>query len=245
MDTDVNGKFISIVEFTVRNEKYRGLIIESIATKSDEYFFKYADQPLHRHCDQIQRVVRAAEVKRCKKITVDIAGFEYEYLLDNVVTFHGSKLNSANKQVQKVYDRKLNKEIGEMKRKITMEQNKSKKIQEKNDIITTRMSQAEKRFQAERQRKIHELFGEGSGTEPPKKPPIVARVEPRSMPGSGPSALSLLRSGGPSMEHLISSGAGLSTGLSGPGPSAQSLLQGGGPSMQHLMQNPSGIHQCK
>ncbi len=46
-----------IVEFTVRNDRERGILIEQLEYKNDVYFFKHHDMPLRSHCDQIQRIV--------------------------------------------------------------------------------------------------------------------------------------------------------------------------------------------
>lgn len=116
--------------FGVRNDKNRGLLIETLkAPNSDVYFFKYSDQPLTRHCEQMQAVVRKANVIRSKKLQVDLAEFLHEYYrnADNSIVFRATKLNSVSQQVEKVNEMRLNKEIGAIKRKKTLSEAKEKK----------------------------------------------------------------------------------------------------------------------
>lgn len=66
--------------FGVRNDKYRGLLIETLTTLDSEvYFFKYHDQPLMRHCEQVQAIVRKSNVIRSKKLQIDLVEFLHEY----------------------------------------------------------------------------------------------------------------------------------------------------------------------
>ncbi len=56
MNPGDDGKISFIVEFTVRNDKWRGIVIEKFRTDSNEYFFKYNDQAISRHCAQMQKI---------------------------------------------------------------------------------------------------------------------------------------------------------------------------------------------
>ncbi len=92
--------------FGVRHDSSRGILIETVeATNLSVYFFKYNDQPLAsplaRHCEQIQSIVRKANVKRAKKIRVDMSEFIHEYYntLTRTVEFKGTKLNSSEQQI--------------------------------------------------------------------------------------------------------------------------------------------------
>lgn len=101
-----------VVEFTVRNDRQHGILIEQLEYKDDVFFFKRHDMPLHRHCEQVQRIVEAVGVRRTKKIRIDTAEFSYEYFADNVPRFKGCVLNSTKQQMKKIADLYVNKEIG-------------------------------------------------------------------------------------------------------------------------------------
>lgn len=116
----------TIAKFGVRNDKNRGLLVETIeAENGDIYFFQFRDQPIERHCEQLQNIVRSEKVKRSKNISVNISPFIHEYYLGRVVQFKGTKLNSVSQQVQKVQQITINKEIGAMKRKNTIADKKN------------------------------------------------------------------------------------------------------------------------
>ncbi len=154
--------------FGVRNDSSRGILIETIlAPNGTTYFFKFCDQPLARHCEQVQNIIRKAQVKRAKKIQVDLAPFINEYWcsLTETVEFKGVKLNSDDSQLLKLHQMKINKEIGAAKRAITIAANKQTKIAEKNRKIIEKAQADEQRFQALRIQRIHEVFGpQVSGT---------------------------------------------------------------------------------
>lgn len=94
--------------FIVRNDKSRGILIESFkvnvpvqgGTVEDEFLFKYQDQPFERHSVQIQNIIRSAKVLRTKNITIDVTPFlsEYFHKADKSFRFKGTKLISVNHQ---------------------------------------------------------------------------------------------------------------------------------------------------
>ncbi len=151
-----------IVDFCIRNDKQLGILVESMTTADNIYFFKHHDQPIFRHCDQMQRIVRQAEVKRTKKISVDIFEFRYEYFLRNIAMFRGKPLNSNNAQINKSCNFLLNKELGAEKRKITMAASKQKKIDEQRNRVLSKMKDADIYYHTERERRLRALFG-GAG----------------------------------------------------------------------------------
>lgn len=153
---------VRIVEFTLHYDKYRGILLEKFSTDNNEYFFKHHDQPIHRHCEQMKRIVQTADVKRSKKIRVDIAEFIYEYFRNNTATFKGCPLKSVNGQIEKVSQLYINKEIAAMKRSATVAQNKQLKILAHNSKLLMKMEEADNYFQVERARRINELFSEGN-----------------------------------------------------------------------------------
>lgn len=91
-----------IVYFCIRNDKQLGILVESMTTADNTYFFKHHDQPISRHCDQLQRIVLQAEVKRTRKISVDIFEFRFEYFLRNTATFRGKPLTRLTHKSTKV-----------------------------------------------------------------------------------------------------------------------------------------------
>lgn len=148
------------VQFSVRNSKDQGILIESLATRHDVFFFKSHDQPLNCHSEQVQNLIKAANVKRVKSVTIDIAAFSFEYIRNDKITFRGKELNSVNKRIFKLCDVRINNEFGSLKRKMVMAADKSRKIAEKNAQITETMETAEILFQNQRAKRIHEMFGE-------------------------------------------------------------------------------------
>lgn len=159
MERDQNGELVRIVEFTVRNDKYRGIVIEKFTTEINEFFFKYQDQAIHRHCEQIQKIVRAADVKRSKKIRIDVSKFSYEYFQNDKAVFKGSRLNSVNDQIVSVCEMSINKEIGALKRSVTVTQNKGRKAEEHNAKVTSQLKFADQYYQQHRARRMFEVFG--------------------------------------------------------------------------------------
>lgn len=176
------------VEFSVRYDKIRGILIETICTDDDEYFFKDHDQPIAKHCVQMQRIVRTANIKSFKKIFVDIAEFSYEYFHNDTYNFKGKLLNSVKQQMEKNSAFLVNKQIGALKRSITVAANKSKKIEERNEKIATRMEAAELHDETVLARRMREVFGVGGAGgsaggyrgagEPLQVPHLVALVAP-------------------------------------------------------------------
>lgn len=153
------NRYIGI--FGVRNDSSRGIIIESLQTldKAAVYFFKYNDQPLSRHCEQVQNIIRKADVKRAKKIQVDLSEFLHEYWNDSSkrVEFRGTKLNSVDQQIAKVHELRVSKEIGATKRAVTMAAKKKTKELQKKQKILVQMEEKEQKFQAERIKYINEV----------------------------------------------------------------------------------------
>lgn len=133
MERDEDGKNTLILEFTVRNDKFRGFLIEKFVKGDIECFFKYQDQPVQRHCQEIQKIVRSADVKQTKKICIDVAGIRYEYFFENKPTFRGCPLITSHSQIDKVVALVVNKEVGVLKRRATIAQNKAKKLEERNN----------------------------------------------------------------------------------------------------------------
>lgn len=152
--------------FGVRNDKFRGLLVETFETSNgNQYFFKYHQQPLMKHCEQLQILVKKTNIQRAKKLHVDMTPFLHEYMRvsDGAIIFQETKLESVANQIEKVYTMRINKEIGIAKRKQTMAANKQAKINASNKKIKDRYESAEAEFQAERARRIDRLFGGVSG----------------------------------------------------------------------------------
>lgn len=144
--------------FGVTLDKNRGLLVETfIPQNGDVHFFKHHDQPLDRHCEQVQSIVKLSNVKRSKQIKIDISAFLQEYYRCGEVWFKGYKLNSQSQQVEKTKRMQVNKELGIKKRKATIAENKQMRIDEKNQKFLERVAKQEKCFQEERARRINEL----------------------------------------------------------------------------------------
>lgn len=183
MNRDSEGRISLIVDFTVRHDKWRGIVIEKFETESNEYFFKYHDQAIHRHCAQIQEIVRVTDVKRTKNISVDISKFQHEYFRSKIATFKGCVLESVNNQITKVVQSAITKEIGSAKRSITVAKNKQRKIEERNTKISTRMDAIEDFYKEQREIRMERFRGsrsqgpsQGSGSSqgpPPPSSPII------------------------------------------------------------------------
>lgn len=144
----------------------RGALILSIQTKSIEntvFFFKYEDQVIQRHPEQVRNLVRKCKpTKRVKKIDVDISDclFVYYNSATSKFEFRGCELRSTAIQAKEVIDRKVNKEIGILKRKMTMEKRKEEKEATKEKNLQERIKEQENQFQIERARRITELTKE-------------------------------------------------------------------------------------
>ncbi len=152
------------VHFGVRNCKLRGVIIESIQFNDcdDVYFFKYHNQSIDNHCLQVQNIMRRANVKRAKKIKVDISDFVHEYFnpAHGTVWFKGIKLESSTQQLIKTMTKQMNIDVGVKKRIFTNHDNKAAKAAEKRNNINLKAERVEKVFQEERAKRIHELVTE-------------------------------------------------------------------------------------
>lgn len=149
-----------IVTFGVRNCKLRGVLIESVDFKAgDVYYFKYQNQPLNSHCLQMQNIIQASNVKRSKKVAVDISEFIHHYydVARKIVWFDGIKLDSSGKQIEKILNKRLNIDIGTKKRIYTMNDKKGTKAAAKKESLDRRNAIAEKAFQEERAKRIAEL----------------------------------------------------------------------------------------
>ncbi|KAJ6634622.1 hypothetical protein Bhyg_13198 [Pseudolycoriella hygida] len=119
----VISPIVMIGTFGIRNDKNRGLLVESLETADGTvYFFKHHDQPLSSHCQQLQNIVKAANVRRARKLHIDVTEFSHEYFQpsDMAVMFRATKLQSVRDQAEKVFSMRLNKEIAIVKRKETM-----------------------------------------------------------------------------------------------------------------------------
>lgn len=160
---------VKFVDFTIRKDKYQGLLVEKFSTGNDEYFFKSHQQPIKSHCEQIQQIVRHIGVQRTKKVRVDIGPFQYEYFNGNVATFKGCPLASVNGQIDKVCNAYVNKEIGAMKRAATVADTKQQKKEEKSKKVMDKMTQAEKHFQVVRAKRLAELMGQKNQATQPQQ----------------------------------------------------------------------------
>lgn len=149
------------VVIEIRNDKDRGNLILTIRREDEDnvYFFKYHHQAVHHHPEQIQQIVASSKpTTRTKSIKVNILGFMRQYWNGSFFEFKGVELNSAGKQSTKVYNRLLNKEVGKIKRKQTIEESKQIKLQQKNDKIRQKILDDEAAFQIERAKRITELM---------------------------------------------------------------------------------------
>lgn len=158
MELDVAGSVTFVFQFTVRQDKDRGVLVESFSVDGNEYFFKYHDKPIDRHCEQMQSIVRRSNVKRSKKLLVDVTTFSQEYYLRGKYVFKGTPLSSVQHQIEKSIALNTNKEIGAMKRRITYAENKPKRSAERLAKIQKNIEEDEKLFQVERAERIRELF---------------------------------------------------------------------------------------
>lgn len=149
-----------VVEFGVRNDKFRGILIHSISkNRLETFFFKFHDQPLDRHCIQIQDMIRSENVKRSKKVIVNVTDFSFEYFhpVDQTFQFKGVKLLSTHGQFIDSANIAINRQIGQMKRANTIAENKQKRIDEHNAQLSASLVARETAFQVERAKRIHEF----------------------------------------------------------------------------------------
>lgn len=149
-----------VVEFGVRNDKFRGILIQSISeNRLETFYFKFHDQPLDRHCIQIQDIIRSENVRRSRKIIVNVTEFYFEYIhpVDKRFQFKGIYLLSTHGQFIDSSNVAINRQIGQMKRANTIAENKKKRIDERNAQLTASLAAREKAFQEERAKRIHEF----------------------------------------------------------------------------------------
>lgn len=112
----------------VRYDKELGILILTIRKEENEttYHFKQHHQVLRRHPIQVQELIkRSKPTARIKSVTIDALPFLRQYWNGKTFEFMGAKLNTAEDENAKVYDRLLNKEIGTKKRLATI---KAKKL---------------------------------------------------------------------------------------------------------------------
>lgn len=153
---DDNVKYL--VKFEVRNDKDRGILVLTISLEEMSYnvhFFKYHHQPIDQHPEQIQRIVRHARpTTRTKSVVVDITSFSALYwnVSGGFFEFKGIKLDSSENQILKAQKTRINKEVGAIKRKQTIEAKKK----DKQEAIREKLARDEAEFQLERARRIKE-----------------------------------------------------------------------------------------
>lgn len=152
-------KETAFVVFEVINDKDRGNLALTIKPHGLDtlFFFKYHHQPIDQHPEQIQRIVqRSKPTSRKKSIKINIMPFLNEYwnVSGKFFEFKSIKLNSTSQQLAKVQERRINKEIGMMKRKNTLKEAKDRKILAENKKIRDKLDEDEAAFQVERARRI-------------------------------------------------------------------------------------------
>lgn len=149
----------AFVFLEIRNDKDRGNLILTITPEelSAVSFFDYQHQPVSRHPEQIQEIVRKAKpTTRTKSIRVDIMPFlsQYYNVAGKFFEFKARKMNSTEQQNSQVRTMRLNKEIGALKRKRTVAELKEQRIIEKNRKIREEMAKDEEKFQQERAERL-------------------------------------------------------------------------------------------
>lgn len=150
-----------IVILKVTNHKELGILILSICQAGSDSisYFKPYQQPLRKHPEEIREIVKNANpTSRKKSIKVDISDFLREYWNGTEFEFKGVKLKSTEEQTQMVYQRLMNKELGAVKRKHTIEENKKRKAEEVDQKLREKRLKAEELFQSERAFRIAEVW---------------------------------------------------------------------------------------
>ncbi len=150
-----------MVLFDVKNHKELGILVLSIREtgRDNVFFFKPHQQPLRHHPEQIREIVKDANpTARKKSIKVNISAFARVYWNGTEFQFMGVKLKSTEERIEKVYQRLINKELGAIKRKDTIEANAKKKAEEMDQILRAKQRKAEKLFQTERAMRIAEVM---------------------------------------------------------------------------------------
>lgn len=190
------GPLIFQVIFRVKNDKHLGILILTIRGAENQviHFFRDHQQPLNQHPEQVQEAMKInrPSVGRQKDVRVDIAGFLRHYWNGYTFEFNGVSMNSTDMQSDKLKDRMVNKCVGAAKRKKTIEDNKQRKIDEKNAALRLKFQKDEEKFQIERARRLAELFGPpnvlqpaGANQQDPNDPTL--RADPIFDNGTGVS----------------------------------------------------------
>lgn len=165
----------ALVVFEVRNDRNLGVLVSTIrcSEKNIVHFFREHHQPVKQHPEQVQEIIRkkCPAVGRKKNVQIDITHFYRQYSNGIDFEFKGVVLNSTTKQVNAVYSRVLNKQIGTQKRLKTIKEAKQEKIEKMNAAIRLKLEEAEERFQSERAKRLVELYGPQpeNTTEPPEQ----------------------------------------------------------------------------
>ena len=148
-------RFKAEVIFTVQKHATLGLLIKSIreASNENEFYFRTKDQPIKRHCQFIQEAIIRANVKGTKRVSVDLTDCVSLYVntADGSFQYNALKLKSTQDEIIRQYNLKMNKEIGQIKRKFTMEDKKNAEPASLyNSRLKTRFAAEETAFQNER-----------------------------------------------------------------------------------------------
>lgn len=149
-----------LVIFEVRNDIDRGILVLTISLEEmsqNVHFFKLHHQPINQHPEQVQRIIRQAKpTTRTKSVNIDVTPFSALYwnVPGKFFEFKGVKLNSTKQQLFKAEEMKINKEVGAIKRKKTIEAKKK----DKGQAIREKLESDEKNFQLERARRIKEAM---------------------------------------------------------------------------------------
>lgn len=158
----MEGPLTFRVIFEVKNDKHLGILILTIrgAGNNAIYFFREHQQPLSQHPEQVREAVKKNLpcIGRKKNVQVNIMEFVRQYWNGNTFEFKGVILNSTEMQSDKVIDRMVNKHVAAVKRSKTVDDNKQKKIDEKNEAIRLKFKKGEEKFQLERAKRLAELF---------------------------------------------------------------------------------------
>lgn len=150
-----------LVKFEVRNDSDRGILVLTISLQENldnEHFFQFHHQPINQHPEQIQGIIRQAKPSiRTKSVNVDISAFSALYwnMPGKFFEFKGTKLNSTENQILKLQQSKINKEVGAIKRKKTVEASTKNKKQ----TIREKLQKDEEKFQLERAKRVKEAMG--------------------------------------------------------------------------------------
>lgn len=126
--------------------------------ENNVYFFKDHQQPLRKHPEQMQELVKlSSPTARVKTIKTNIIEYVSQYWNGTMFQFMGVVLNSTTQQVSKVRNQLVNKEFGAIKRTETILQSKGLKAAEKDRKLRLKLDADEALFQAMRARRLAEL----------------------------------------------------------------------------------------